>query len=230
MKVIFTLLFITSLSLFSSGQTKTTAFYCGLNISKWTGDANRSAKDLGYIMNLEEDFSEFQFTNESRLGFTIGFNMEFPISGNVSFQPGVFYSQKGTVFNGGGKIENISIEEKLTMITDYIDIPLLFKLNLSGGKNNLYLLGGPAFGYLINSKMKVTAKASGKSNSETEELEDCKYINISIAFGAGVEFNNRIRTEIKYDAGLSSIFDNENDDAYTMKNGVISICLAYVIN
>jgi len=175
MKIIFTLLFITSLSIFSFSQTKTTAFYCGLNISKWTGDANQFAKDLGTIMNLEEGLSEFKFTNESRLGFTIGLNMEFPISGNVSFQPGVFYSQKGTVFNGGGKVENISIEEKSTMICDHIDLPLLFKLNLSGGNNNLYLLGGPALGYLINSKIKITTKESGKSNTITEELKDCKF-------------------------------------------------------
>jgi hypothetical protein len=228
MKTIFIIIFIATLSVFSFGQTKTTAFYCGLNISKWTDDANRFAKDLGEEIGNQEGFSEFKFQNESKIGVTIGFNIGIPISGNVSFHPGIFYSQKGTVFNGEGIFDNIFVEEKITMITDYVDLPLLFKLNLFSGKNKLYLLGGPSLGYLINSKMKVTAKALGNSESDTEDLENCKFIHFGMAFGAGIEFINQIRVEIKYDAGLSSVFDD--DDGYIMKNGVISICLGYLIN
>lgn len=227
MKIIFTIFFITSLSVFSFGQKNTTTIYGGLNLAKWTDDANEFANDLAREMVAVGGFSEFKFKNESRLGFTIGFKIDFPISGNVSFQPGVFYSQKGTVFNGEGIFENIFLEEKLTMITDYFDLPLLFKLNLLNGKNKLYLLGGPSLGYLINSKMKVTVKVLGQSESDTDELKNCKYLNASIVFGAGIEFIDKIRAEIKYDAGLTSIND---DDSYILKNGVISICLAYIIN
>ncbi|MBI9036914.1 MAG: PorT family protein [Bacteroidales bacterium] len=230
MRIIFTLLFISSLSLFSSSQTKTTTLYYGLNISKWTNEANRFAKDSGDMINLEEGFSNFKFKNESKIGFTIGFNMGFPISGNVSFQPGIFYSQKGTVFNGEGFFDDVFIEEKFTMITDYVDLPLLFKLTLIPGKIKPFIVGGPSLGYLINSKVKVTVKAMGNSESDTDDLENCKYINLGLVFGGGVEFNDRIRAEIKYDSGLSSIFDNDNDDIYIVKNGVLSICLAYIIN
>ncbi len=230
MKIIFTLIFISTLTIFSFSQEKTTAFYCGLNISKWTDDANRFANDLSEFLVQQEGFSEFKFKNESRAGLTLGFNMGFPISGNVSFQPGIFYSQKGTIFNVEGIYENIFIEEKITMITDYVDLPLLFKLTLLPGNNKLYLVGGPSLGYLMNSKMKVTVKVYGESESNTDYLEDCKYINMSLVLGAGVEFMERIRAEVKYDSGLSSIIDNDNNDGYIMKNGVISICLAYIIN
>ena len=230
MRIVFTLLFITSLSLFSFSQTNKAAFYCGINFSKWTDDANRFAKDLANEMVTQGGFSEFQFKNQFKLGFSIGVNMEFPISGNVSFQPGIFYSQKGTEFNGDGKFEGIYLEEKVRMITDYIEIPLILRLNLLYGKNKLFLISGPAIGLLMKSKIKVTAKALGNSETDTDDLENCLYRHLSIIFGAGIDFNNKIRTEIKYDAGLSSIIDKDKDDGYIMKNGVISICLAYIIN
>ena len=103
MKFIFTLLFITTLSVFSFSQKNTTSIYGGLNFSTWTGNAN------GFAENLVEEtidlqwLSKYDYENKFRLGFTIGFNMEFKISGNFYFQPGVSYSQKGTGFKGFNK-------------------------------------------------------------------------------------------------------------------------------
>ena len=230
MKIIFTLLFITTLSLFSFSQKKITSFYCGFTMSKWTGDANRFAEDLAEEILKQEGFSKFKFNNENRKGFTFGLTWEFTIYKKIDFQVGVFYSQKGTEFNGYGDYKGLFIEEKVRMVTNYAEIPLLFKLVLFSGKENIYFFGGPSVGYLVDSKMNIKVKIHGNKQSNIEDLENCNFFQVNLNVGAGVDFKNKVRLELKYDAGLSSVFNVDKDDTYIMKNGVISVCLAYSIN
>jgi hypothetical protein len=223
MKTIFTILFIISFSVFSFSQKNTTSIYGGLNFSTWTGNAN------GFAENLVEEtidlqwLSKYDYENKFRLGFTIGFNMEFKISGNFYFQPGVSYSQKGTGFKGFNKNVDMSIERKLKMITNFIELPLLYKINIPSGKETFYLFGGPVIGYLIDSK--ISAKID--TYFRTMNLENCNSFQINLNIGAGIDFCKKFKIEIKYDAGLSSVFDTHIADNYNLKNSTISICFAY---
>jgi len=75
--------------------------------------------------------------------------------------------------------------------------------------------------------MKVIVKAFGESESDTEDLEDCKYINLGLVFGAGIDFCKKFKVEIKYELGLSRVFDDSVNKQYNLKNSLFSICFAY---
>jgi len=226
MRIIFTLLFITTLSLSSLSQT-TTSVYGGMNLSTWTGSANKFAKHLVNNTIGLEWLSKYEFEKEFRFGFTIGFNIEFLISKNAYFQPGISYSQKGTGFTGFRKNLNTSVERKMKMITNYLEIPLLYKLNIPSGKETFYFFGGPTIGYLIHSKINFKLDFDIDTYFREMDLENCSPFQFNLNLGAGIDFCNKFKVEIKYEAGLSPVFDDNVNKQYNLKNSLFSICFAY---
>jgi hypothetical protein len=78
--------------------------------------------------------------DDQKVGFTMGLLMETPIAkSNFSFQPGLFYSQKG-------RIENVSFKEKNYWSLRYAELQANFLYNLKKGKScTFYAGGGPTF-------------------------------------------------------------------------------------
>ena len=92
--------------------------------------------------NLSFDPEDAEEATETRTGFVAGVLVVVPINARFSFQTEALYSQQGA------KAEGFDAKIKL----DYINIPLLANINLSGGDNPISLLVGPQIGFKISAE------------------------------------------------------------------------------
>lgn len=73
--------------------------------------------------------------DDQKIGYTLGLIMETPIAkSNFSFQPGIFYTQKG-------RIENVSFKEKRHWSLRYAELQANVLYNLKCDKGGTFLQG-----------------------------------------------------------------------------------------
>lgn len=143
----------------------------------------------------------------SRTGLHIGGLVEIPISGDISIQPELLYSMKGTNWNDTN--------------LDYIDLPILGKYNLpwvSGLSAEL----GPVIGVLMSAK---------QNGNDVKEFY--KTIDAAIGIGATYKLDMGVFFSLRYNKGLIDIEDF--DDASSSsgywwgggKNNVFQLSVGY---
>ncbi len=157
---------------------------------------------------------------KTKTGFVGGAFVEFMIGDIFAIQPEVLYSQKGI------KIDSSSAELKLKV--DYIEIPVLLKINIpiEGSKVHPNVYAGPAVAF------ESSCKFAGSSGSVSAEV-DCDDPQLGIMttstdfgliFGGGLSFEvggAEVGVDVRYTLGLTTIDDD--DDPWDLKNKVISI-------
>lgn len=122
----------------------------------------------------------------SRTGAHIGVLMEVPISGDISLQPELLYSMKGTNWSDTN--------------LDYIDLPILGKYNLpwvEGLSGEL----GPVIGVLMSAK-----------HNGNDAKDSYKTIDAAFAIGATYKLNMGVFFSLRYNKGLIDINDYDSGD------------------
>lgn len=78
--------------------------------------------------------------DDQKVGFALGLTMETPLGKSAfSFQPGIFYAQKG-------RVENVSFREKRYWGLRYAELQANFLYNIKSNKGfTFYAGGGPTF-------------------------------------------------------------------------------------
>jgi len=145
-----------------------------------------------------------------RLGFAFGGFITYSFSDLFAVQPELFYTMKGFKYDLAGETYNFK--------ADYIEIPVLAKVLLSGGGNfkpNFY--AGPSFAFLLSAK------------DEDQDVKDqMKSTDFGLVGGAGADFlmgTGKITFDVRYDLGLTST-DDSGFDA-DVKNSAISFFVGY---
>jgi hypothetical protein len=150
-----------------------------------------------------------------RLGFAGGGWITYSFSDLFAIQPELLYSMKGT------KYDDVS-GDQVTFKADYIEIPVLFRVQLAGGGNfkpNFY--AGPAVSFLLSAKA-----------GDVDVKDDLKSTDFGLIGGAGADFHmgagpGKVTFDVRYEVGLTST-DNV-DDGYDAKinNSAISFLVGY---
>lgn len=153
--------------------------------------------------NLSFDPDDEEDT-ESRTGFAAGVLMVIPINARFAFQPEALFSQQGAKAEG----QDASIK------LDYINIPLLANINLSGGSNPVSLLVGPQLGFRISAKAEA-------GEEEVDIDDETESFDFGIVTGIAATIKNFI-IDARYLWGLSNINALEDDDQ-KVKNRVFTI-------
>ena len=166
------------------------------------------------MANLTGDDVE---NTDARYGGCFGGFVEIPINQMVSFQPELLYAMKGATESWEVSGEDHEIAFKLS----YIEIPVLFKINIPmGGNYRPCLLLGPEVAFKASSDVEYTV---GGSSIESE-VENIKSTDLGMIIGGGVGFPMANRTamfEIRYDFGLTTIDDSDMEA--DVKNTALSI-------
>jgi len=146
--------------------------------------------------------TEFENSNdptadpESKIGADLAIVCAIPIGGGfLMLQPELHWLQKGY------KIQDISTGENVISTLNYLEIPLLVRLNF-GGSIRVFGFAGPSIGYLLDGELNT----SSESLDATEYLDQTEY-NAHIGLGVGL---GTFEVDIRYIAGLSDISDAEN--------------------
>jgi len=133
---------------------------------------------------------------ESKIGADLAILCAIPIGGGFfMLQPELHWLQKGY------KIEDINTGDNVISTLNYLELPLLLRLNL-GGSIRVFAFAGPSVGYLLDGELNTSAE----SLDATEYLDQIEY-NGHIGLGVGL---GTFEIDVRYIAGLSDISDAEN--------------------
>jgi hypothetical protein len=197
------------ISTLAMAQTKPTfGIRAGVSSASMKGDAVNSLKNL-------LDFTNGAITSGSHTGFFAGAYTSIPMSDLISFEPAVYYTQKGYELNGSLNIkgaEFLGANAKAKLNSQYIDIPLVLKANLSG----FQLFAGPQISYLTKADLHTTGGVLGFNvlNSTSDATSQFNRWDAGLTAGIGYQFSNGLNIMAAYDHGLSKVDANKNFDSY----------------
>jgi hypothetical protein len=150
-----------------------------------------------------------------------------------SMQPELLFSMKGgIVARNGDYIQAITLS--------YLELPVLFRVNVpvERAKPNLYV--GPALGLRLSVYKQRYDKWRSLGVEDKKSLEESTNpVDFGVAMGGGFEFpieSGSIVLDVRYTLGLVKIFKLSNymralgyerDTVVKYKNGVLSIMLGY---
>ncbi|MBD0256185.1 MAG: PorT family protein [Cytophagales bacterium] len=165
---------------------------------------------------------------KSLLGLTAGLGINFPLTSDafLSVQPEILYSQKGWA----GESSNALAGYEGTYRLNYLEVPLLLKINFGGETIRAYVNAGPSFGYLLGGRVdgRLTALGVELFNiddklefTETPSLTNLNQIDanrteigLNFGGGAGYSFGGKVLfVDVRYNLGLSDYnrsFESKN--------------------
>ncbi len=137
-------------------------------------------------------------------GFFAGAYASLPLSGNISLEPGLYYSQKGYELNGALNLKGVDFlgaSAKAKLQLQYIDLPVLLKVNFGG----LQLFAGPQFSYLAHADLRTTAGVLGINllNKTIDATSQFNPWDVAVTGGIGYQLMNGVNLTASYDYGLA---------------------------
>ena len=193
-------------SMFAQDQT---------NSSAYDMDAREELKvGIKAGMNYSNVYSESgdDFVADGKAGFAGGVFVSIPLSQLVGIQPELMYSQKG--FKG----DVLGVDYKATF--NYLDLPVHLQIKPT---ENISILAGPQFSYLLSSKYELGSLSSTNEN----DLEDDNN-RATVGISAGVDFSLQdfiISARGSWD--LSKMNKDNNTSDINYKNQLFQVTLGY---
>ncbi|HEX8530410.1 MAG TPA: porin family protein [Cytophagales bacterium] len=167
----------------------------------------------------------------SLLGLTAGLGINFALTSDnfLSVQPEILYSQKGWAAEAANAFGSYDGNYRL----NYLEVPVLLKINFGSETVRAYVNAGPSFGYLLGGRITGNWNALGLFGSNVNEsLEftnspsalnqlDANRTEVGLNFGggAGYAFGGRVLfVDLRYNMGLT-----DYDRAFESKNRVFAL-------
>ena len=182
------------------------------------------------LANVYGDDADMEGADKKmRIGFAVGGFLTYSINEMFAVQPELLYSMQGVKYEPSEG----DIDGELIMKYDYIQIPILAKVNfpMEGKvKPNIFL--GPALGINLSAKYEYTddlGDAMEAMGMDKEgDIENVKSTAFGLVFGAGIDYgigNGKLTFDARYNLGLTTVDDS--DDDLDIKDSTISIMLGY---
>ena len=157
-------------------------------------------------------------------GFYVGTLLELPLGDVISLQPEVIYSRQGAAWEQ----KNILGEFKKDLKLDYLNIPVMAKVNLGP----LFLQGGVQFGFLVG-KPEVSYTRGAQRVTEKVDKDAYAAFDFGVGAGLGVNLSQHFFVEARYTHSLTNALDPNNNslknahisDDNNFKNAVLSLGL-----
>lgn len=210
------LLFLTA---YVSQAQATFGIRAGLNAARWQGEAAQNIQGL-------TEFTGGVTSTRTVPGFHAGAYVNLPVTGFLSVEPGLFYSQKGFSMTGSfssDRMEFLNARATVTNQAHYIDMPILAKVYLTEG---FHLFAGPQVSYLVNNTVRTRASVLGFSvlNQEFNTTGSFGKLDVGISGGMGYKFGNGFNLQAGYDYGLRRLDARNSFDTF---NRVIKVSMGY---
>ena len=186
----------------------------GLNVADVQGDAVQALLDVaGYA-------PDGAITRNMRPSFHAGVYATIPVTASFAIEPGISYSEKGTVLRG--KVPVPALDFLNTQVTgtarlSYIDVPVLAKVFITDG---FYLFAGPQASFLVSGKARVEAGALGFTayQQDFDVKDQLRTVDFAAVGGLGYQLNNGLGLSAGYDYGLTSL---DKNNRFRARNQVV---------
>ncbi|QHL87739.1 outer membrane beta-barrel protein [Nibribacter ruber] len=145
---------------------------------------------------------------KNKFGFHVGGFLDYGISEMVSIRPEVLYSMKGAKYKEDGDEGSFNL--------NYIDVPVLVRINA----DQLFFEFGPTLSFLVKSEAEM-------GDFKVDMGDAMKKTDFGYAAGLGYNFTEKVGLGLRYNGGLSNIFEDEDNGK--LRNSVFMLSLAYTI-
>jgi len=177
-------------------------------------------------LNLASITGDFTEGIDGRASLHVGVVAEIAISDTFSFQPELIYSSQGAKSTDSDYGYDEYYEDIYKL--DYLNIPLMAKFYVAEGFS---LEAGPQIGILLSAKDEWKETWDGSTDSGSEDLKDyMSSIDFGLNFGVGYKLDNGLNFGARYNLGLSNVWDDDESDDFSQKNGVFQISAGYLFN
>jgi hypothetical protein len=137
-----------------------------------------------------------------------------PVTSWLEVQPEALYSVKGSSFEDGGI--------KAKVLVDYLEVPVLARFSMGGGRLAYYAAGGPFVAVRLRARTRTTFDSATEEIDVSDEVQRVDY---GLAAGGGVEFGSLV-VDGRYTHGLKDV-DKDTSDRVKVTNRSISITLGF---
>ena len=204
----------------NSGSGVRFGLRAGLNLADVRGDAVKTFTSLaGYA-------PDGAIVRQLRPGFYAGLYATLPIGAGFAIEPGISYSEKGTVLQG--KVPVPALDFLSTRLTGtarlaYVDVPVLAKVFITPG---FYVYAGPQASFLVSGQARVEAGALGFTayKQDFDISNQLRKVDFAAVGGLGYQLENGLGLSAGYDYGLTSLDVNNRFNA---QNRVVKLGLNY---
>lgn len=188
-------------------KTVVFSFILVMPLMAWSQAESKVGLRAGVVIS-KQDFQDGDpdVNYKSKLGADIALVADFPIGNIFSISPEFHWMQKGA------KVEDLNgpIGE-VTKTFNYLEIPLLFKLNF-GDPAGIFIMAGPSFGYLLDGSDK------DDDGSTTDiDLDFYKRGELGGHIGGGIGVGP-VKVDVRYIFGLTNIWDNDGTEDVEISN------------
>ena len=161
----------------------------------------------------------------SKIGFNAGVFLNAPISSQFSIQPEILYNDLGSKVVQSEVILGNTYTTSKARNLGYITVPVMFQYNATP---QFYLEAGPQMGLLVDANDKTKSSTNGNTNATTiKSLNKADYntFDFGVGIGAGYYFTPTLGLTVRYMAGVTDIYKNNNGDK--IRNNNFQVGLAY---
>ena len=149
--------------------------------------------------------------SEYKSGFTAGVYANFGIADNISVQPEVLFSQKGASIDNFQGLPTTRFKTTL----EYIDVPVLFRLNTGEDGKGLFFELGPQASFLVHNRdFTQTGNTSTQSTDNTNDADLNKTV-IAYVGGIGYQITSGLSLGLRYTGDFSQVYKQGNSANYT---------------
>ncbi len=182
---------------------------------------SQSEVDFGVIGGVNSSSIKLEpaedFEVEGRTTFGFGLFTNIHANDILSLQVTPMYMQKG-----GNAKADFDFLDYTEYSADYLEVPILIRLNFDAGMIKPYVMAGPSLGFQLNS---TYLDGDGE---EVDITNDTKNFELSLVFGAGLEIeldNISLFGQLSYNHGLTNLDNSDGildftDEIYTRSIGV----------
>jgi hypothetical protein len=172
-----------------------------------------------------------ELVGETKPGFAAGFLVDAPINMHLSFQPALYYVQKGTITQkplGPTKKDKISTELR------YVDLALNFLYNTNKTAGNFFIGAGPYVSFNLPSKF--LTKSPGDLQSETDITfgntiaETYRGIDFGANFLMGYRLKGGFFVSANYSLGLRNLLPEGSLSTGDIKNNFFGVSLGWLVD
>lgn len=158
----------------------------------------------GYLSSTEVVKSGSSSTERTPLnGFYLGVGYTVPITGSINFTPGIYYGMAGK--SNAASIFGLKIEGRQQ--DHFVNVPLHFSFGAElGGNLRFFAYAGPSLSLAVASKI-----TSGSTTYDRlKDNDSLQRFDVMLGAGVGLEFNDMIRFQVGYDAGMLNRYRSDN--------------------
>ncbi|VXC06462.1 conserved exported hypothetical protein [Flavobacterium sp. 9AF] len=202
------------------------ALMTSLGVNAQSKDSNAEFGVKGGV-NFSNMYTDDVDDENVLTSFNAGVYAKLPISDNIAIQPELLYSRKGAelVYN------NALAEGTAKFKLNYIELPVLFKVNLT---DNFNIHAGPYFAYLVNAQVTNETENGTFNFEDNYNNDDFNKFDYGLSAGVGLDFEG-MGIGVRYNYGLQTV-GKEREFAgttYTLpdgKNSNLSLYLSVRLN